>query len=60
MQYMFYNWRARTPGSAVWQELGWRMTEEDARRWAETHGREIERVAGVAHADHKAYGGALG
>lgn len=60
MQYMFYTWRARTPGSSVWQELGWRMTEEDARRWAEQHGREVERVGGAGGQEARAFGGALG
>lgn len=60
MKYTFYTWRARAPGSAVWQDLGWRMTEEDARRWAEDHGKQIERIAGAPHQELKAYGGALG
>lgn len=59
MQYTFYTWRARAPGSDTWQELGWRMTEDDAQRWAELHGKQIERI-GLAQHDLKAYGGALG
>jgi hypothetical protein len=60
MQYTFYAWRARAPGSRLWQELGWRMTEEDARRWADEHGRQIERIAGPAQQDARAYGAAQG
>ena len=57
MQYTFYTWRARCADSGAWQELGWRMTEDDARRWAEQTGREIERV-GPQH-ERRPYGGAL-
>ena len=59
MHYTFYTWRARCADSGAWQELGWRMTEEDARRWAEQTGRELERVAALQQA-RRAYGGALG
>jgi len=59
MQYTFYTWRARAPGSDAWHELGWRMTEDDARRWAELHGKQIECIA-PAQQQLKAYGGALG
>lgn len=60
MQYTFYTWRARAHGSTVWQELGWRMTEEDARRWAALHGQQVERIGGPAQQELRAYGGALG
>lgn len=60
MQYMFYAWRARAPGSGNWQELGWRMTEDDARRWAELHGSEVERVHETRGGESVRYGGALG
>jgi hypothetical protein len=39
---MFYRWRARRSGSPDWRELGWCMTEEDARTWAEENGHQIE------------------
>ncbi len=44
MQYTFYRWRARKTGSTDWRELGWCMTEEDARSWAQQHDHQIEPV----------------
>ncbi len=55
MQYTFYRWRARKTGSTDWRELGWCMTEEDAKIWAEQNGHQIERIA--EQAEHRVNAG---
>jgi len=59
MQYRFYKWRARKPGSSDWRELGWCMTEEDARNWAEKHGHQIEPLPGTIDKPSNEYGNRL-
>ncbi len=41
-------WRVRKPAERGWRELGWRMTEEQAKAWAAKNGYEMDRVPGSA------------
>lgn len=46
MPITLYSWRRKHPHTDRWRVLRWKMTDEDARRWAETEGAEIEKVPG--------------
>ncbi len=59
MRYTFHRWRARKTGSLEWRELGWCMTEEDAKIWAADNDHEVEQIAGVTVRESNAYGSPL-
>jgi len=41
---IFCSWRRRDPHTGRWRVLAWKMTEDDARRWAAKEHAEIEKI----------------
>lgn len=46
MSIMLHSWRRKDPHTGRWRVLRWKMTEEDAKRWASKEGAELEKVLG--------------
>ena len=46
MSIAVYSWRRKDPRTGRWRVPAWKMTDDDALRWAAREGAELERVAG--------------
>ena len=38
------SWRRKDPRTGRWRVLAWKMTEDDARRWASRESAELEKI----------------
>lgn len=44
MTVALYSWRRKDPRTGRWRVLGWKMTDNEAARWAERKGTEVEKA----------------
>ena len=44
MPLTLYSWRRKDPHTGRWRLLAWKMTEDDARRWAAKESAELEKI----------------
>ena len=56
MRITLYPWRRKGPLTGRWRVLRWKMTDEDAKQWAEKEGAELEKVPGSDKVRSDAWG----